>query len=80
MNKALQFAELAHADGAKERKEQYDKNKRPHGIDAGDSVYMWIARDNKLQQSAMGPMVVKRLILGSADQAHRRVAPPKSAG
>jgi hypothetical protein len=62
MSKALQFAELAHADAAQARKEQYDKNKLPHGIDAGDSVYMWIARDNKLQQSAVGPMTVKRFL------------------
>ncbi len=55
MMKAVQFAQLAHSDAAKERAEQYDKNKKPHGIDPGDSVYMWIARDNKLQQSAMGP-------------------------
>ncbi len=62
MMKAVQFAELAHADAAKERKEQYDKNKRPHGIEAGNSVYMWIARDNKLQQSAVGPMTVARFL------------------
>ncbi len=62
MGKALQFAELAHSDAAKERKAQYDKDKRPHGIEVGDSVYMWIARDNKLQQSAMGPMTVKRFL------------------
>jgi hypothetical protein len=62
MMNALQFAELAHADAAKERKEQYDKNKRPHGIDAGDNVYMWVARENKLQQSAVGPMTVKRFL------------------
>jgi hypothetical protein len=62
MMKAVQFAELAHADAAKERKEQYDKNKRPHGIEAGNSVYMWIARENKLRQSAIGPMTVKRFL------------------
>jgi hypothetical protein len=62
MAKALQFAELAHAKAAKERKEQYDKDKWPHEIETGDSVYMWIARDNKLQQSAMGPMTVKRFL------------------
>jgi hypothetical protein len=49
-------------DAAKERKEQYDKNKRPHGIEPGNSVYMWIARESKLQQSAMGPMTVKRFL------------------
>ncbi len=62
MQKALQFAELAHSDAARERKAQYDKDKRPHGLEEGDSVYMWIARDNKLQQSAVGPMTVKRFL------------------
>jgi hypothetical protein len=62
MMKAVRFAELAHADAAKERKEQDDKNKRPHEIDVGDGVYMWVARENKLQQSAIGPMTVKRFL------------------
>jgi hypothetical protein len=38
------------------------KDKRPHGIEENDSVYMWIARENKLQQSAIGPMTVKRFL------------------
>jgi hypothetical protein len=62
MTKALRFAELAHADAAQLRKEQYDKDKRPHGIEDNDDVYMWIARENKLQQSAIGPMTVKRFL------------------
>jgi hypothetical protein len=62
MTKALRFAELAHASAAQVRKEQYDKDKRPHGIEDDDKVYMWIARDNKLQQSAIGPMTVKRFL------------------
>ncbi len=59
---ATQFAELAHASAAELRKERYDKGKQPHGIEENDEVYMWIAREHKLQQSAMGPMVVKRFL------------------
>ncbi len=62
MEKAYRFAELAHADAAKERKEYYDKGKREHGIVPGDSVYVWIPRNNKLELSAMGPLVVKRFL------------------
>ncbi len=62
MIKATAFAELAHAAAAEERKEQYDRGKREHGIEDGDSVYMWVARENKLQQSAVGPMIVKRFL------------------
>jgi hypothetical protein len=62
MQKAFSFAELAHADAAKERKEYYDQGKREHGIADGDSVFVWIPRANKLDHSAMGPMVVKRFL------------------
>ncbi len=62
MSKAMAWAELAHAEAAEARKEQYDHGKREHGIEEGDSVYMWIARDNKLQQSAVGPLTVKRFL------------------
>jgi hypothetical protein len=62
MQNAYRFAELAHADAAAERKKQYDKDKREHGIEDGDNVYMWIPRNNKLEQSAMGPMTVTRFL------------------
>jgi hypothetical protein len=62
MQKSFLFAELAHADAARERKEQYDKGKREHGIVDGDSVYVWIPRAHKLQHSAMGPMIVQRFL------------------
>jgi hypothetical protein len=48
MAKAVQFAELEHDDAAQERMERYDARKRPKGIEAGDSVYKWIARENCL--------------------------------
>ena len=70
MQHAFRFAELAHADAASERKKQYDKDKREHGIEDGDNVYMWIPRNNKLEQSAMGPMTVKRFL----DPATKRTA------
>ncbi len=62
MEKGRQFAELAQSKAANERKEQYDADKRPHGIADGDQVCMWVARDNKLQQAAIGPMTVKRFL------------------
>jgi hypothetical protein len=62
MRKAFLFAELAHADAARVRKEQYDKGKREHGIVDGDKVYVWIPRGHKLEHSAMGPLVVKHFL------------------
>ncbi len=70
MVKAYSFADLAHSEAAATRKEQYDKGKREHGIVDGDSVYVWIARAHKLEQSAMGPMTVKRFL----DPATKRTA------
>ena len=62
MRKAMVFAEMAHADAAKARKEAYDKDKKEHGIVDGDQVYVWIPRGNKLDMATMGPMVVKRFL------------------
>jgi hypothetical protein len=62
MQKAYTFAELAHADAAAERKAQYDRGKKEHGIEEGDSVFVWIPRNHKLEHSAMGPMTVKRFL------------------
>jgi hypothetical protein len=61
MKKAVRSAELAHAEAARERKEQYDKNKRLHGINAGDSVYMWIGA-TICCSSRQWPMIVDRFL------------------
>lgn len=70
MRKAYVFAELAQADAAAARKEQYDKGKHAHGISVGDKVYVWMPREHKLQQSAIGPVIMKRFL----DPATERTA------
>ena len=59
---SFRFSELAHAQAADRRKEQYDAGKREHGLEPGDKVFLWIQRENKMQHSTIGPLLLKRFL------------------
>lgn len=59
---SFSFSELAHAQAADRRKEQYDAGKREHGLEPGDKVFLWIQRENKMQHSTIGPLLLKRFL------------------